>query len=77
MQASMGCHIKCQAFLLRLRVRIRRVASAARLIIIEDACGGAPPHPHALCHALWGMIGQKIHRELHLMIDFVEKSSLI
>jgi len=23
------------------------------------------------------MIGQKIHRELHLMIDFVENSSLI
>ena len=45
---------------------------------IEDACGGSPPHPHALCHALWGMIGQKIHRELlHLMIDFVENLSLI
>ena len=33
--------------------------------------------PIALCHALWGMIGRKFRRELHLMIDFVENLSLI
>ena len=31
--------------------------------------------PLALCHALWGMIGRKFRRELHLMIDFVASAN--
>ena len=42
---------------------------------LEDACGGSSPHPHRPCHALWGMIGRKFRRELHLMIDFVASAN--